>query len=88
MASETTEFSSHVPTAEYKFFKENFPQYGAVKWFITSALIEFNEQVRQNPSLKEQINGAIEQMLETSRLMSQAAGAANSGGEPGKSANA
>lgn len=78
MASDTTEFSSHVPTSEYEFFKENFPQYGAVKWFITNALIEFNEQVRANPTIKQQVDAAIQQMLDTSRLIAQATAAVGS----------
>ena len=75
MASDTTEFGAPVPTAEYKFFKENFPQYGAVKWFITSALLNFNEQVRANPTAKEHIERSIEQMVETNRLIAQAVAA-------------
>lgn len=73
MAGSTVEFGSHVPASEYEFFKEHFPQYGAVKWFINSMLIEFNEQIRQNPSVKEQIDAAIQNMLETSRLIAAAA---------------
>ena len=72
MASDTTEFGAPVPTAEYEFFKEHFPQYGAVKWFITSMLIEFNEQVRANPTTKDHINKSVEQMLQTSRLIAAA----------------
>lgn len=77
MAQATTEFGAPVPTEEYEFFKQNFPQYGSVKWLITSMLAEFNAQVRANPSAKEQINVAIQHMLETSRLLA----AATSGGE-------
>lgn len=73
MAQDTTEFGAPVPTEEYEFFKENFPQYGAVKWFITSSLVEFNAQVRANPSSREQISAAIQQMVETSRLVAAAA---------------
>lgn len=79
MASLTTEIGAPVPTAEYEFFKESFPQYGSVKWFINSALLEFNERIRANPSLKEQINAAIQQMLDTSKLIAQAASEAGDG---------
>lgn len=80
MASETVEFSSHVPKEDYDYFREQFPQYGATKWFITSALREFNERVRANPTLKEQVAYSIEHMLETSRLIKEA----TAGGETGK----
>lgn len=63
-----TEFGAPVPDAEYEFFKEQFPQYGAVKWFINQALIGFNEQVRANPQVKDHINGSIEQMVGLTRL--------------------
>lgn len=71
MKTETVEFSSSVPKEEYDFFKENFPQYGAVKWFINTALKEFNDRVRENPSLREQVNGAVQSMLDFDQALRQ-----------------
>lgn len=79
MANETAEFSSHVPREEYEFFKEMFPQYGATKWFINTALVEFNERVRNDASVKNIVAHAIDHMLETSRLLREATAAGESG---------
>jgi hypothetical protein len=65
--SATAEFSAHVPREEYEFFREVFPQYGASKWFIVSALVEFNKQVRENPKYRELVNDAIAEMLAANR---------------------
>lgn len=69
MAKATTEFSALVPTAEYEFFKENFPQYGAVTWFINECLRLFNEQVREEPSSKEKIHQAIQAMRDMNQAI-------------------
>lgn len=76
MARETKEFSAHVPTNEYEEFKANFPQYGAVNWFINSSLTEFNRIVRENPTAKQQIVQSIEAMLQLNRLAAEAEPAA------------
>jgi hypothetical protein len=60
---ETKEFSAKVPVTEYETFKKNFPQYGAVNWFINTALASFNRQVRKNPSSVELIDEAVKDML-------------------------
>lgn len=73
MARETKEFSAHVPVDEYEEFKRNFPQYGAVNWFINSTLTEFNRVVRENPTAREQIVQSIEAMLQLNRLASETA---------------
>lgn len=72
------EFGAPVPEAEYDFFKEQFPQYGAVKWFINQALITFNEQVRQNPTTKDHVRKSVEEMVGLTRLARVAAGAGES----------
>lgn len=69
MASTTAELSAEVPREEYEFFREQFPQYGASKWFITTALIEFNARIREQPSLKEHVDASIQQMLAMNRLV-------------------
>ena len=64
---ETTEFSAKVDTDAYNEFKENFPQYGAVSWFINNALVAFNEEVRKNPEHRKLIDNAIAEMLDRNR---------------------
>lgn len=64
---ETKEFSAKVPTAEYEEFKRNFPQYGAVNWFINTTLAHFNRLVKKNPSSVELIDASIREMLEARR---------------------
>lgn len=63
------EFGARVPQDEYEFFKENFPQYGAVTWFVNTALSEFNQRLRDNPSAKEQIEKSIEALLGIKQLV-------------------
>lgn len=70
------EFSAHVPYEDYKEFKENFPQYGAVKWFLCGALHQFNLQVRQDPSLKQKVAAAIQELLDLDRQVNRAVAAA------------
>jgi hypothetical protein len=82
MPNKTVEFSSLVPQAEYEFFKENFPQYGAVKWFINTMLREFNEQIRQKPLLREDVDAAIQHTMEMGRLIREASRAAQSAAGP------
>ena len=72
-----TEFGAPVPDDEYQYFKDQFPQYGAVKWFINQALISFNQKVRENPTAKEQIDRSIEQMIDMNRAI-RAVGAGES----------
>jgi hypothetical protein len=57
------EFGSIVPDEEYQFFTENFPQYGAVKWFINTVLKTFNQKVRENPASRQMIIEAVEEMV-------------------------
>lgn len=64
---EVVEFGAKVSKADYEEFKKNFPQYGAVNWFINSTLQQFNKQVSENPSNKDLIDAAIKQMLEDNR---------------------
>lgn len=66
------EFGAKVPSAEYEEFKENFPQYGAVTWFINSTLAQFNAAVRENPTAKDLIDKSINSMLELNRLAREA----------------
>ena len=73
MAEPTVEFSALVPKREFDRFKENFPQYGATKWFINAMLTAFNDRVEAEPSLRELIDEAIENSLELAKLISQAA---------------
>jgi hypothetical protein len=62
-ATDGKEFGARVPLEEYEKFKQNFDSYGAVNWFINTALKRFNERVAENPSLKIILNQAIEDML-------------------------
>jgi hypothetical protein len=71
MAREIAEFSAKVPREEYEFFRDTFPQYGASTWFITSALVEFNARLRENPSLKEHVDRSIDAMLQLNRALSE-----------------
>jgi hypothetical protein len=61
------EFSAKVADEEYSKFKEAFPQYGAVNWFINTALLNFNKQVELHPEVKELVNRSIEEMLQERR---------------------
>ena len=67
VSKDTVEFSAKVPREQYDAFKENFGQYGAVQWFINESLAEFNRKIAEQPSLKEQVNAAIESMLRANR---------------------
>ena len=64
---ETTEFSAKVSTEAYDEFKERFPQYGSVTWFIGTALDAFNREVRENPLNKDTVDRAIQRMLDENR---------------------
>lgn len=57
------EFSAKVPDEEYDRFKARFPVYGAVNWFINTALKEFNDRVEANPTLQLLVNDSISTML-------------------------
>lgn len=67
VADDKVEFSAKVPRSEYDIFKERFPQYGAVNWFINTTLAEFNRKVEENPASTELINQAISKMLMENR---------------------
>lgn len=67
MPQKLIEFSAHVPEDEYRTFKQNFPQYGAVKWFINMALRQFNEECRAHPSNVELGAAAIQRGLDLER---------------------
>lgn len=77
MAREVVQMSAEVPKAEYDAFKDNFPQYGAVSWFINNALAQFNAQVRANPTAKRLIDRAVDDMLELNKNISIVAGSAS-----------
>jgi hypothetical protein len=68
-----TELSAYVPTEEYEFFRQQFPQYGASTWFINSCLAEFNARVREDPSAVEKIRKSIEAMVTLNRMNSVSA---------------
>lgn len=57
------EFSALVPADEYEKFKNNFPAYGAVKWFINESLHAFNQKVQEHPSLRDLVDTAVSEML-------------------------
>ena len=62
------EFGASVPEEEYLRFQVRFGGfYGATKWFINSALKEFNDRVEREPSLQLQVAQAIEQMVQQTR---------------------
>lgn len=64
---ELKEFGAKVPKKEYEFFRTTFPQYGATNWFINAALVKFNEEVKKNPSLADQVDNAVKEMLKENR---------------------
>jgi hypothetical protein len=66
MAKPTVEFSARVPREDFEEFKANFPQHGAVQWFISTALKEFNRVCSSSETIQEQVEQAIEQMLKHS----------------------
>lgn len=70
LPSEQIEFSAKVPSEDYEEFKHNFPQYGAVSWFINSALREFNRLNRENPTARELVNESIQNLLVENRQSS------------------
>lgn len=72
MAAEK-EFSAKVPLEEYEEFRKNFPQYGAVNWFINLSLVEFNRHVRENPTTADLVRKAIQDMVEERRDSAQVA---------------
>ena len=71
------EFSATVPRDAYEEFRENFPQHGAVKWFINVALLEFNERIREQPSSKQLIDASIASMMDLSRTVAESRKQAN-----------
>lgn len=63
MAEGIKEFSAKVPEEEYERFRKHLPMYGAVNWFINTALKEFNDRLEANPSLRANAVDAIDQLL-------------------------
>jgi hypothetical protein len=64
----TKEFGASVPEEEYQRFQVRFGGfYGATKWFITTALKEFNDRVEREPTLQLQVAQAIESMVQEAR---------------------
>jgi hypothetical protein len=63
----TVEFGADVPKREYDRFKRNFPQYGAVKWFLNEALRTFNDHVEAHPTSVDDIDAAIRHMADVSQ---------------------
>lgn len=72
----TKEFSAHVPIEEYNFFMEQVGSYGAAKWFINTALKQFNQKLRENPSARRLVEESIEEMLHLQRSSSSDKGTA------------
>lgn len=62
------EFSALVPESEYKMFRERFPGYGAVNWFINACLTNFNNRLSEHPELKEEVERSIEALWNLNRI--------------------
>lgn len=60
----TVAITARVSKTDYMEFNRLFPQYGATTWFVRNALSEFLDRVREFPSMRDQINVAIEKMLD------------------------
>ncbi len=60
----TREFGGRVSQEQFDRFKDSFPQYGAVNWFINRSLEALNRRVELNPSIKHVIDLAIDDMLD------------------------
>ena len=67
MAGGTKEFSAKVPEEEYDQFKQRFPQYGAVNWFINESLRIFNEECAKETVGIELVHRSINLMLAQNR---------------------
>lgn len=63
----TKEFGAKIPLELYDEFRELFPTYGSTTWFIENALKCFLAQVRDNPTLQEILDKAIEEMVKERR---------------------
>ena len=61
------EIKARIPQAEYDKFRDAFPQYGAVTWFVNAALVRFNRLVEENPSLQDVVADAVEEMVRDTR---------------------
>lgn len=60
----TKEFSAKVPEEEYdRFVKNTGGTYGATTWFITTALKMFNDRVEQHPTMRQDLETAIQSFL-------------------------
>lgn len=67
VGNDQVEFGAKIPRELYDEFKEQFPQYGAVAWWLNTALESFLTQIAEDPTTKEQINAAILSMLRENR---------------------
>lgn len=67
MAGQLIEFSAKIPAEDYEEFKKNCPQYGAVTWFIQTAVRNFNDLLRENPTARETVGAAVDKMLSDNR---------------------
>lgn len=63
--NDEVEFTAKVPEPLWLEFKQRFPQYGAQKWFIRTALQAFLNQLRGAPENDHLIRRAIDEMLQS-----------------------
>lgn len=56
------EFAGRVTKADYDEFIGRFPVHGATTWFIRTALSNFLNECRANPTLDEVVTEAIHNM--------------------------
>lgn len=61
------EFSALVPLVEYERFRERHPGYGAVMWFINTALKNYNDLMDQYPELGSEVDASIKNMVDLNR---------------------
>jgi hypothetical protein len=52
-----------VPVEWAKLFNELYPMYGAVSFFIRASLEEFLKESLRNPTFRDQVNRAVENMV-------------------------
>ena len=72
LVSGTIEVKARVSQSEYLRFKERFPQYGALQWFITSVMRAFNDRLAAEPTLEEIISDSIETSVRINKLIADA----------------
>lgn len=56
------ELTARVDRPDYDEFIGNLPTFGATSWFIRTAVKNFNEQCKKDPSLADKVRAAIEDM--------------------------